>query len=112
MNAESPLDPSYAAQNLESCEAAVPLYNNLALCLQRRRAWKACAPAALVAPPPARDSAKPSPVADGLAERNSEEGGLRQGRLFGPRGAPSSPRLNPARKTGAFGPQEGSGDRF
>ena len=38
MNAESPLDPSYAAQNLESCEAAVPLYNNLALCLQRRRA--------------------------------------------------------------------------
>ena len=45
MNAESPLDPSYAAQNLESCEAAVPLYNNLALCLQRRRAWKACAEA-------------------------------------------------------------------
>ena len=43
MNAESPLDPSYAAQNLESCEAAVPLYNNLALCLQRRRAWSACA---------------------------------------------------------------------
>jgi len=45
MNAESPLDPSYAAQNLESCEAAVPLYNNLALCLQRRRAWSACADA-------------------------------------------------------------------
>ena len=45
MNAESPLDPSYAEQNLESCNAAVPLYNNLALCLQRRRNWSACADA-------------------------------------------------------------------
>ena len=45
MHAESPLDPTYAEQNLESCEAAVPLYNNLALCLQRRRAWSACADA-------------------------------------------------------------------
>ena len=45
MHAESPLDPTYAEQNLESCKAAVPLYNNLALCLQRRRAWSACADA-------------------------------------------------------------------
>ena len=30
----------------------------------------------------------------------------------GRRGGPSSPRLDAARKTGAFGPQEGSGDRI
>jgi tetratricopeptide (TPR) repeat protein len=45
MNAESPLDSTYAEQNIESCKAAVPLYNNLALCLQRRGAWRACADA-------------------------------------------------------------------
>ena len=55
MNAESPLDPSYAAQNLESCEAAVPLYNNLALCLQRRRCVeKVCAEACTEAGPAPR----------------------------------------------------------
>lgn len=45
MNAESVLLPVYAEQNRESCQAAVPLYNNLALCLFRREAWRECADA-------------------------------------------------------------------
>ena len=36
----------------------------------------------------------------------------RGSRLSGLRGPSSSPRLDAARKTGAFGPREGSGDRF
>jgi tetratricopeptide (TPR) repeat protein len=45
MHAESPLDSTYATQNDESINAAVPLYNNLALCLHRREAWRECADA-------------------------------------------------------------------
>lgn len=39
MAAESEFDPSAAEENRAAAAAAVPLYNNLALCMSRRGAW-------------------------------------------------------------------------